>query len=172
MSELTVGTISGLAANSYVIDLASGSTLDLSAGAVFPAGNIIQVIRATDTTNRITTSTSYVDASLSATITPKKSTSAIILIYTAVFLKNAANDYVLAQITDSSNNSISGAEDVTLGSSTAQNFHSAQTIIGYATPGTTSATTYKVRFKSFFGNQAQLLNAQATGQLYAIEVAG
>jgi hypothetical protein len=30
MSELSLGTLSGLAANSYVIDVASGSTLDLS----------------------------------------------------------------------------------------------------------------------------------------------
>ena len=43
MSELSVGTLSGLAANSYVIDVASGSTLDLSAGAVFTAGSIIAV---------------------------------------------------------------------------------------------------------------------------------
>jgi hypothetical protein len=43
MSELTVGSLSGLAANSYVIDVASGSTLDLSAGAVLPAGSIIAV---------------------------------------------------------------------------------------------------------------------------------
>jgi hypothetical protein len=43
MSELSVGSLSGLAANSYVIDVASGSTLDLSAGAVLPAGSIIAV---------------------------------------------------------------------------------------------------------------------------------
>ena len=48
MSELTVGTLSGLAANSYVIDVASGSTLDLSnatdlPASALPAGSIIAV---------------------------------------------------------------------------------------------------------------------------------
>ena len=43
MSELSVGSLSGLAANSYVIDVASGSSLDLSAGATLPAGSIIAV---------------------------------------------------------------------------------------------------------------------------------
>ena len=43
MSELSVGSLSGLAANSYVIDVASGSSLDLSNGATLPAGSIISV---------------------------------------------------------------------------------------------------------------------------------
>jgi hypothetical protein len=43
MSELSVGSLSGLAANSYVIDVASGSSLDLSNGATLPAGSIIAV---------------------------------------------------------------------------------------------------------------------------------
>lgn len=43
MSELAVGSLAGLAANSYVIDVASGSSLDLSNGATLPAGSIVDV---------------------------------------------------------------------------------------------------------------------------------
>ena len=48
MSELSVGSLSGLAANSYVIDVASGSSLDLSnatdlPASALPAGSIIAV---------------------------------------------------------------------------------------------------------------------------------
>jgi len=43
MSELVVGSLKGLSANSFVIDVASGSSLDLSAGAVLPSGSVIQV---------------------------------------------------------------------------------------------------------------------------------
>jgi hypothetical protein len=38
------------------------------------AGKILQVVRATDSTNRSTTSTSFVDATLSVTISPTKKT--------------------------------------------------------------------------------------------------
>ena len=49
MSELSVGSLSGLAANSFVIDVASGSTLDVTnatgtlPAAQLPAGSIIAV---------------------------------------------------------------------------------------------------------------------------------
>ncbi|HEY7821527.1 MAG TPA: hypothetical protein VIG24_01775, partial [Acidimicrobiia bacterium] len=47
-------------------------------GSTFQAltsGKILQVVRATDGTNRTTTSTSFVDASISVTITPQKNDS-------------------------------------------------------------------------------------------------
>lgn len=54
MSELSVGSLSGLAANSYVIDVASGSSLDLSNGATLPAGSIIAVKHALKTGTQAT----------------------------------------------------------------------------------------------------------------------
>ena len=80
MSELSLGTLSGLAANSYVIDVAAGSSLDLSAGAVLPAGSILQVVSTTKGDAFSTTSTSYVDVTgLSATITPRSTSSKILI---------------------------------------------------------------------------------------------
>jgi len=71
MSELAVGSLKGLAANSFVIDVASGSSLDLSAGAVFPAGSVLQVVSTTKTDAFSTTSSSFADVTgLAATITP------------------------------------------------------------------------------------------------------
>jgi hypothetical protein len=82
MSELTVGSLSGLAANSYVIDVASGSSLDLSNGATLPAGSIIQVVSTTKTDTFATTSSSYTDITgLSATITPTSSSSKILVFF-------------------------------------------------------------------------------------------
>ena len=82
MSELSVGSLSGLAANSYVIDVASGSSLDLSNGAVLPAGSILQVVQGTDATSTNTTSTSYADTGLSASITPSSATSKVLVLVT------------------------------------------------------------------------------------------
>jgi hypothetical protein len=145
------------------------SKLDLA------GGKVLQVVRATDATNRSTTSTAFVDASLSVTITPQKSTSAIILIHVFRFQhnRNATDVYGGTQITDASNNPISGAETTRMGyfgtSANQQVFHHG-TVIGYATPATTSATTYKARFRVEIGGTAELINATNTGQLFAIEV--
>jgi hypothetical protein len=139
------------------------SKLDLA------GGKILQVVRATDSTNRSTSSTSYVDASLSVTITPQKSDSAIFVIWSH---QSAPSNGALqfAQLTDNSNNALSGAEGIVTGSS-ANSFNTVSVIVGYSTPATTSATTYKARFRT--GNAIQvcnLLNATITGQLFAIEV--
>jgi hypothetical protein len=140
-------------------------------GAAFQAltsGKILQIVRATDSTSRTTTSTSFVDASISVTITPQKNTSAILLFWVGV-LSTASNTYFRLQITDNSNNAISGAEDVFFRASAGNVLEMGFTLIAYATPATTSATTYKGRFLTA-GGTATIFNAANTGQLYAIEV--
>ena len=143
-------------------------------GAAFQAltsGKILQVVRATDSTNRSTTSTSFTDASISVTITPTKSNSAVLLLWVAESNSGGTNgEYVRRQITDSSNNAISGAEDALFGSSGNGDRHNA-VLIAYATPATTSAVTYKGRFRSNGGSVVSLANSNSTGQMYAIEVA-
>lgn len=82
MSELSLGTLSGLAANSFVVDVAAGSTLDLSAGAVFPAGSILQVVSTTKT-DTFTASLGLAVftplTGLTATITPASASSKILV---------------------------------------------------------------------------------------------
>jgi hypothetical protein len=140
------------------------------------AGKIRQVVRSTDTTARSTTSDSFVDASISVTVTPQKSDSAILLIWSvrvASTLGSPNGTGARLQITDNSNNAISGAQEARIsaagnGWTTASIAHHL-TIIGYATPATTSATTFKGRFRRE-GGTATLNNNDITGQLYAIEV--
>lgn len=73
MSELTVGSLKGLSANNFKIEVASGSQL------VQP-GSILQVVSATKTDTFSTTSTSYVDITgLSASITPISTSSKILV---------------------------------------------------------------------------------------------
>ena len=130
-------------------------------------GKILQIVRATDSTQRSTTSTSFVDASISVTITPQKSDSAIILIW-SIYANPTNGTYMLLRIADSSNNALSGAEEMQAGTSAnVQRFPT--TLIGYATPATTSAVTYKGRFATSAGT-GFLANNINTGQLYAIEV--
>jgi hypothetical protein len=139
-------------------------------------GKILQIVRATDTTNRTTTSTSFVDITgMSVTITPQKSDSAILLFLGVCYdvKTTAAAPLARFQITDSSNNALSGAEGSPVGLFAGGNDESYAYDIfwGYSTPATTSATTYKARFTvSGAGVTVVVRNADCTGQLYAIEV--
>ena len=145
-------------------------------------GKVLQVVRATDGTTRSTTSTSFVDVTgMSVTITPQKSTSAILIIATGSVrtFSNTDNLQAYFSITDSSNNAISGAENIGHGSvdltgAGTRAFRSGLKIIAYSTPATTSAVIYKLRFASAsasttleIGNPGGVNN---TSQLFAIEV--
>jgi hypothetical protein len=150
-----------------------GAKLDLA------GGKVLQVVRATDTTERSTTSTSFVDVTgMSVTITPQKSDSAILILALGQFsVQFSGGTPYLAryQITDSSNNALSGAEDhqfgptVTAGTEIAS-LRSPFILFAYSTPGAITAQTYKMRFAKTGGATAVVQNNLSTGQMYAIEV--
>ena len=75
MSELSVGALSGLAANSYVIDVASGSQLT-------QPGMILQVVGATKTdaqSGSVATGATLVVSGLTASITPSATSSKVLV---------------------------------------------------------------------------------------------
>jgi hypothetical protein len=143
-------------------------------------GKILQIVRATDSTLRTTTSTSFVDVTgMSVTITPQKSDSAVIVVaigYSAATSTLDTFNYVKYRITDSSNNSISGAQEMVLGVNdfTGSGTRGAFTNLnlwGYDTPAVITAVTYKLRFAVDSASvSGQLRNGTNTGQIYAIEV--
>jgi hypothetical protein len=158
-------------------------TLPTGTGTLLTAegGKVLQIVRATNTTNMATTSLSFVDVTgMSVTITPQKNTSAILIIstfYGIVLRSSGTGCRATYAITDSSNNTLSGGGEYTLGSYRysygASALHDGPvTLIGYATPATTSAVTYKLRLKAGeSGNEANISgSATSVSQLYAIEV--
>jgi len=178
--------VNGLTSGSVTLaapDTGSDETLTLPgvSGELLPlaGGKILQVVRATDSTNRSTTSTSLVDADLSVTITPQKNNSAVLLIASvrlATVWATGDEGRALITITDSSNAGINGAQDQIFGTENltgtgTRSTTSAVSLIAYATPSTTSAVTYKMRFAVLNANTTvSLVNANNTGQMYAIEV--
>lgn len=86
MSELTVGTISGLAANNYVVDVAEGSQIT-------QPGMVLQVVHAISETTTTTTSTSAVDTDLTATITPSSDSSKIAIFVSGTGTTSGTNSY-------------------------------------------------------------------------------
>jgi hypothetical protein len=140
-------------------------------------GKVLQIVRATDATDRTTTSASFVDVTgMSVTITPTRNTSAVMVI-ASFFGQTQAAGVNLAgavEITDASNNRIGGLSNDQFGLYGSQNSGTQfigvfSNIIGYATPATLSATTYKLRFRAGSGT-FQIRNDPQTGQMYAIEV--
>jgi hypothetical protein len=154
----------------------AGTLLTSASTANFPAGSVLQVVRATDSTDRSTSSSTFVDAGISVTITPQSASSNIILIWAAscaVFVSSGTSASGRFAITDASNNVIGGENRLLMDASSAQNqLDSYQTFIRYVSPNTTSAVTYKGRFRLTSGTAVDIFNSLfAQGQLFAIEVA-
>ena len=152
-------------------------------GVVLPTtsfGKILQVVRATDSTSRSTTSTSYVDVTgMSVTITPQKSTSSIIIMAIGGFrayLSADTDNYGVMQITDPSNTTISGAHQVHFGlrnitGTGAREIRVPLNMVAYDSPASVSAQTYKLRwYVPISSTTIVLRNDLQTGQMFAIEV--
>jgi len=85
MSELSLGQIKGLTVNSNVVTVPSGHTL-------YAPGHVIQTVHATTSTMVTSTTNSAVTTGLAASITPKFTTSKIlVLVSQGGIAKNAGN---------------------------------------------------------------------------------
>tara|TARA_R100001377_G_scaffold11619_1_gene5807 strand:- start:550 stop:1017 length:468 start_codon:yes stop_codon:yes gene_type:complete len=124
------------------IEAPTGYDLDM------PAGATLQVVNAVNTTYATSTSSTYSDTGLTATITPKFSTSKILIIISAC----------LGNSTAAKNNNVI----IVRGSTELQSFsrvmfngasHSSaqQSFINLDSPNTTSSTTYKLQFMTDSG---------------------
>jgi hypothetical protein len=146
-------------------------------------GKLIQLVRATDTTNRATNSTSYSDVTgMSVTISPTVNTHAVLIVAsfsvrTAVTSGSPSELRGVLRITDASNNAISGAQFCGVGNIAGsgggiQRWVNTVQLWAYATPATTSAVTYKLQFLSETTDTTVTVeNASATGQMLALEIA-
>jgi len=182
VSDQTVMVFAGTAARGSAIPspvegmvtyLSDSNLVEAYTGAAFtPVGKVLQVVEATDSTDRATTSTSFVDAgTLSVSITPTSSSSKIYV--SAYFLAAPPdNSYLRFVITDASNTTIGLGDTIVgaAGSTTVQRWP--VTYIVSDLPGSTSAKTYKLRFRSQSGSSTSLLNSSSEARIIVMEVAG
>jgi len=134
-------------------------------------GKILQVVRATDTTNRTTNSTSFTTANISVTITPSSATSDVIVIW-SFRQDNGVGTAKRGQfqIYDGSA-ALGGAEEAQVGVEDGTANYNHVTMIGYSSPATTSPVTYTGRFKTLVSTVTpSIVNASVTGTLWALEV--
>ena len=161
---------SDLVANYPGVSLALANHIDTS------TGKVLQVVRATDVTQRSTTSTSFVDVTgMSVSITPQKSDSNLLIIAVGQALSSngAGDNRVIIQITDSANTTLSGAEIMGFGRSTSPSglFSMNMNTWGWVAAASTAVRTYKLRFRVPASGIGYISNSDTTGQLFAIEVA-
>jgi hypothetical protein len=143
-------------------------------------GKVLQVVYGSSSTYTTTTSTSYVDTNLSATITPTSATSQVLVLvtqqgcgrdtttageYMRFKLVRASTDILL--ITDIFAHNASAGTFVNNGNTMSANY--------LDSPATTSATTYKTQFHSGGGTQVVVQNyyvasANTTSTIILLEI--
>lgn len=155
------------------IDLSNGVTGVLASGNL-PVGSILQVVSATTSTPVSSTSTSFADTGLTATITPTKATSKILVIVnqnnlykTGASLYNGVKVKLLRGSTDISNFAVNagytGVADDNIVSAGVNYIDS---------PATTSATTYKTQFAAnIAGQTVEVQNGFAMSTITLLEIA-
>ena len=139
-----------------------------------PAGHILQVVSANQTSETETTSSSYIDTGLSATITPKFASSKIlVLVSQNAVIKSAGNGGVYGQLLRGSSVLAVLALNVAYTANTDQNRIGSGWTSNYLdSPSTTSATTYKTQIKAFNGISAGVSSSGAVSRITLIEIAG
>ena len=160
----------------YVDNIAPNLQSKISApNLTLPTGSVIQVVQGTTTTPASTTSTTFLDSGLSVTITPTSSSSKIL---------------VMSDFGTSSGDSTGGMVIQLLRGSTALfyrgvSYKGGTTVIynnaslnHLDSPSTTSATTYKVQYKTQTSSSTSIINPSyggfpnPTAHIIAMEIAG
>ena len=141
-----------------------------------PSGSVLQVVQATSTTSVTFSGTAYLSAQLSASITPKFSTSKILVTITGGdFDSNAAGYQPIATIYRNNATNLGGGSNVSLTDCYSQSTRSIFPVILQIldSPATTSSTTYTLYFNSGGGSNVVKYNSQnGMGVINLMEIAG
>jgi hypothetical protein len=164
------GTSLTLGASGDTITIPSGATLTNS-GTATGFGKVLQVITATDTTTRSTTSSSFVTASntLSVTITPSSASNKIFITCTCgIGMSNTAHTGAVTIFR--------GATDLGSGGSGMSYIKNAAddglpaSVSVLDSPSSTSALTYQIYIKNLSGGTTYLNSGKSS--ITAFEIAG
>ena len=153
--------------------------------AVQPTGSVLQVVSSNLTTQMTSSSTSYVDTGLAATITPGASSSKILILVNVSWSLNGDNNAYLQMLRGSTviNSGTGGTENAwtAINSNvTAFRYSASQQACNYLdSPSTTSATTYKIQTKVANSGTTLSINRRAddtefglTSNITLMEIAG
>jgi len=157
-STFSSPVLSGTATGTYTLggtpSLAATALTGTIAAARLPAGCVLQVLQTTTDTQQSTTSTSYVDVSgLSVTITPSSASNKVLVRYrinvSTATHNNMGAFQILRGSTAVGNGAVAGrraCHSAFRGQFSDANPHETTSGEFLDSPGTTSATTYKIQY--------------------------
>jgi len=166
------GTIEGISVGGLpdgIVDndmLASGTPNS----AALPAGSILQVVQANEQDVVNSTTSTYADTGLTATITPSSSSSKVlVLAYEGHCAKSAADTQLDLRLYRGSTNILT---HTALNTGTSEADTSNITICYLDSPATTSATIYKTQLRNRDASGTVYVNLNGTAIIILMEVAG
>jgi hypothetical protein len=171
--DVSSATMTGFTIPSgQTLTVASGATIDASAGTATGFGKVLQTVSTSYATAETTTSTSYVDTSLTATITPASASNKILIwVSTSWMSVHASNPAAIARIYNST-------DAAAIADTMMQNYDSAGGTIYQAAPlsmigedtGRSVATTYLLQQKAASAGRDSRVNNTYTGWIILMEV--
>jgi hypothetical protein len=152
----------------------SGTVLTSGTNTNFPAGSVLQVVNATYNTVVSTSSASFVDGGLSASITPSNSSNKIFALVNIARSDSTAADRDMYFTIYRDLTNLGGGSAVAL---CYVNVVSSRFLLPVSmsvldSPATTSATTYKVYFLTTSGGAVSMNNAAANSTITLMEIKG
>ena len=157
------------------VDTIQGQTT--AANVKLPAGATLQVVEATSTTDENITSTSFVNSTIAATITPKYSNS-IIKVECVFHFHQKANEtggdvQLVRDVGGTITNLTGSGQDFYIRQITNDGdyFYFPVMLFTTDTPATTSARTYRLRVKATGSNGCEIFNNRGKGRMILTEIA-
>ena len=143
------------------------------AAARLPAGSVLQVVNATYSTQSSTSSTSFVDTNLTATITPSSASSKILVFVSQTgTYKSVVNTHIKLNLLRGAS-IIVNIEIEHISTGVTQQTSAATSTTYLDSPATTSATTYKTQIASGGAAGAVYWNVSScTSTITLMEIAG
>jgi hypothetical protein len=162
------GSITGLTSTG----ISAAQTVTSVTSSALPAGCVLQVVNGSTATNTTTSSSSYSDTNLTATITPKFATSKILVLINqcGCYKDGIANNGGSLQILRNATTLASIGERFAGDNATVNSIGSISSCY-LDSPATTSATTYKTQFASISNTgtvYVQVYSARSTITLMEI----
>jgi hypothetical protein len=153
----------------YLDGVTSALQTQMDAKLNIAGGKVLQVVQATTDTQTDTSSATFVNTSLTATITPSSATSKVLIFYSAYVASATANTAGYSTIFRGTVSGTNLATDRFAGTqSAAANTRSQHCAFFLDSPATTSATTYTIGFR---GDGTSIsFNFASTAVIVLIEV--
>ena len=155
-----------------IIDGTNGLTFNNSTVQA-SAGQVLQVVNATYSTEVSSSSSTYSDTGLTATITPKFSSSKILVLVSQVGLQKSNNEGIRLRLVRGSTTIVQMETAAAYTNTTTQNRVGGTSTTYLDSPATTSATTYKTQFGTADNTASATLQAgNTTSTITLLEIAG